>query len=1049
VSIAEPFIRRPVMTTLVMAGILIFGVLGYRKLPVSQLPNVDYPTINVSASLPGASPETMASAVATPLEQQFSTVAGIDEMTSVSSQGQTSITLQFDLDRNIDAAAQDVQAAIAQTLRSLPQNMLPPSYRKVNPADQPILYFALTSSTLPLQQVDEYAETFLAQRISMVEGVAQVQVYGSQKYAVRIQVNPQALAARKIGLDEVAQAVTSGNTNQPTGVLWGKNKAWTIETNGQLPDAAAFRPLIIAQRNGAPVRLQDVGQVIDGVQDSRVAAWFNGDRGIVLAVQRQPGTNTVEVADGVRKLVDDLRAQLPASVKVDVLFDRSLFINQSVSDVKFTLFLTICLVVMVIFLFLRNLTATVIPSLALPMSLVGTFAVMYLLGYSLDNLSLMALTLAVGFVVDDAIVMLENIVRHMETGKTAWRAALDGAREIGFTILSMTVSLVAVFIPILFLGGLVGRLFQEFAATIGIAILVSGVVSLTLTPMLCSRYLKPGAHAGHGRFYEATERAWQSVLGAYDRSLHFVMRHRFATLMFSFVLLAATVWLGIIVPKGFLPSEDQGQLVGTTEAVEGASFDAMVDLQRRVAAIVQQDPNVAGFMSSVGASGRTPTINQGRLFIRLKPQDERKLSADEVARELLPKVSQVPGMRAYLQNVPVVSIGGVVSKSLYQFTLQSTDLEALYSNAGVLQQKLQAVPLLTDVTSDLQIKNPQARVEIDRDRAAALGITADQVESALYDAYGSRQVSTIYTPTNQYWVILELLPEYQLDLPALDQLYIHSGNGGLVPLSAVSRITTNVGPLSISHSGQLPSVTLSFNVLPGVSLGAAVAAVQRTANETLPATISTSFAGTAQAFQDAQRGLLGLLFVAIVVIYLVLGVLYESFVHPLTILSGLPSAGFGALLTLLVFGFDLNVYAFVGLILLIGIVKKNAIMMVDFAVEAERREHKPPEVAIVEACLIRFRPIMMTTMAALLGTLPIALGAGAGAESRRPLGVAVVGGLAFSQLVTLYLTPVIYTYFDRLQSRFGKGRKAETAPEEEVPALAGVGNGVNGASGER
>jgi len=1044
VSIAEPFIRRPVMTTLVMAGILIFGVLGYRKLPVAQLPNVDYPTINVSASLPGASPETMASAVATPLEQQFSTVAGIDEMTSVSSQGQTSITLQFALERNIDAAAQDVQAAIAQTLRSLPQDMLPPSYRKVNPADQPILYFALTSSTLPLQQVDEYAETFLAQRISMVEGVAQVQVYGSQKYAVRIQVNPQALAARKIGLDEVAQAVTSGNTNQPTGVLWGKNKAWTIETNGQLPDAAAFRPLVIAQRNGAPVRLQDVGQVIDGVQDSRVAAWFNGSRGIVLAVQKQPGTNTVEVADGVRRLVDDLRAQLPASVNVDVLFDRSLFINQSVSDVKFTLFLTICLVVMVIFLFLRNLTATVIPSLALPMSLVGTFAVMYLLGYSLDNLSLMALTLAVGFVVDDAIVMLENIVRHMEMGKTAWRAALDGAREIGFTILSMTISLVAVFIPILFLGGLVGRLFQEFAATIGIAILVSGVVSLTLTPMLCSRYLKPSGHAAHGRFYQATERAWQRLHGAYDRSLHFVMRHRFATLMLSFVLLAATIFLGAIVPKGFLPSEDQGQLIGTTEAIEGTSFDAIVDLQRKAAAIVQQDPNVAGFMSSVGASGRTPTINQGRFFIRLKPQAERKLSADEVARELQPKVSQIPGLRVYLQNVPVISIGGVVSKSLYQFTLQSTDLEALYSNAGLLQQKLQAIPLLTDVTSDLQIKNPQARVEIDRDRAAALGVSADQVESTLYDAYGSRQVSTIYTPTNQYWVILELLPEYQRDLPALDQLYIHSSNGSLVPLSAVSKVSTDVGPLSVSHSGQLPSVTLSFNVTPGVSLGAAVAAVQRSANETLPATISTSFAGTAEAFQDAQRGLLGLLFVAIVVIYLVLGVLYESFVHPLTILSGLPSAGFGALLTLLVFGFDLNVYAFVGLILLIGIVKKNAIMMVDFAVEAERRDHKPAEVAIVEACLIRFRPIMMTTMAALLGTLPIALGAGAGAESRRPLGVAVVGGLAFSQLVTLYLTPVIYTYFDRLQSRFGSGRKAEATPEEEVPALAGVGNSVNG-----
>src|SRR5882724_8846202 len=1023
------------MTTLVMAGILIFGVLGYRKLPVSQLPNVDYPTIQVSASLPGGSAETMASAVATPLEQQFSTVAGIDAMTSISSQGQTSVTLQFNLSRDIDAAAQDIQAAIAQTLRSLPQDMLPPSYRKVNPADSPILYFALTSTTLPLQQVDEYAETFLAQRMSMVDGVAQVQVYGSQKYAVRVQVNPQALAARKIGLDEVAQAIASGNTNQPTGVLWGKDKAWTTETNGQLRDAAAFRPLAVAWRNGAPVRLQDIGQVIDGVQDSRVAAWFNGARGIVLAVQRQPGTNTVAVAVAVRKMVDDLRAQLPASVKVDVLFDRALFIRQSVSDVKFTLFLTISLVVMVIFLFLRNVTATVIPSLALPMSLVGTFAVMYLLGFSLDNLSLMALTLAVGFVVDDAIVMLENVVRHMEMGKPAWRAALDGAQEIGFTILSMTISLVAVFIPILFLGGLIGRLFQEFAATIGVAILVSGFVSLTLTPMLCSRYLKPGAHAGHGRFYDLTERAWQRVLGGYDRSLRFVMRHRFATLIFSFVLLAATIGLAVVVPKGFLPSEDQGQLIGTTEAVEGASFDAMVQLQRKVAAIVQNDPNVAGFMSSVGAGGRSPTINQGRLFIRLKPQDERKLSADEVARELQPKVSQVPGMRVYLQNVPVISIGGTVSKSLYQFTLQSTDIDALYQNAGMLERKLATVPLLTDVTSDLQIKNPQARVDVDRDRAASLGVTADQVESALYNAYGSRQVSTIYTPTNQYWVILEVLPEYQRDLPALDQLYIRSATGDLVPLSAVARFATDVGPLSVNHSGQLPSVTLSFNLAPGVSLGSAVTSVQRVATETLPATISTSFAGTAQAFQDAQRGLLGLLFVAIVVIYLVLGILYESFVHPLTILSGLPSAGFGALLTLLVFGYDLNVYAFVGLILLVGIVKKNAIMMVDFAVEAERRDQKPAETAIVDACLIRFRPIMMTTMAALLGTLPIALGAGAGAESRRPLGVAVVGGLAFSQVVTLYLTPVIYTYFDGLQRRFGKRRSATPAPEEEVPAL--------------
>lgn len=1050
-NLSEIFIRRPVMTTLVMIGALIFGLASYRLLPVSDLPNVDFPTIQVSASLPGASPETMASSVATPLEQQFSSIAGISSMNSTSSLGSTQVTLQFDLSRDIDGAAQDVQAAIAAATKQLPSTLpSPPSYRKVNPADQPILYIALSSSVLPLSTVDKYAETQLAQRLSMVDGVAQVNVYGSQKYAVRVQVDPQSLSAKGIGIDAVADAIDKGNSNLPTGTLYGQQQNYTIESNGQLNDAAAYRSLIVAYQNGAPVHLGDLGQVFDSVQNDKVATWYNGTRAIVLAIQKQPGTNTVEIVDQIKKILPNFRKQVPAAVNMEILFDRSQPIKESVEDVQFTLMLTVCLVVLVIFLFLRNLSATVIPSLAVPLSIVATFGVMLLLGYSLDNLSLMALTLSVGFVVDDAVVMLENIVRHMEMGESRMEAALNGSREIGFTILSMTISLVAVFIPVLFMGGILGRLFREFAVTISVAILISGIVSLSLTPMLCSRFLRPPhshqedsnphtptPHTPHPiptlktRLYNFSESIFNAVQQAYAWSLRLSLKHHRLTMLVSGAILVGTVILFVVVPKGFIPSTDIGQITANTQAAQDISFPEMVKHQQAIAAIIRKDPNIEGVNSTVGAGGPNASANTGRVFIRLKPRHDRKLSADEVVQELRPKLAQVPGIKVFLQNPPAINIGGQQTKAQYQFTLQSPNLDELYEAAPKLEEKLRQLPELQDVNSDLQISNPQVEVSIDHDQAGALGLTSNQIESALGDAYGTRQVSTIYAPDSQYQVILSVLPQYQQDPNALGLLAVRSPNGQLVPLNAVATLKEDVGPLTVNHSGQLASVTLSFNLKPGISLGDVTGKIEQLARQTLPANITTGFQGSAQAFQSSLQGLGWLLLAAIVVIYIVLGILYENFIHPLTILSSLPSAGFGALLTLMLFQVDLNIYAFVGIILLIGIVKKNGIMMVDFAIGA-RQQGKSPYNAIYEACLVRFRPIMMTTMAALMGTLPIALGFGAGADARRPLGLAVVGGLLFSQFLTLYLTPVFYTYMESLEEKLEKRRWRRSNPQLEI-----------------
>ena len=1038
-NIPELFIRRPVMTTLVMSGILLVGLVGFRQLPVSDLPSVDYPTVQVSASLPGASPETMASAVATPLEKQFSTIAGVDSMSSISSQGSASITIQFSLDRNIDAAAQDVQAAIAKAAKQLPPNLpSPPTYQKVNPADTPVIFLAMTSPTLPMSDVDNYAENLLAEQISQIDGVAQVSVFGAQPYAVRIQVDPNKLAAYGLGIDQVEQAVEAGNVNQPLGTLYGKHQAFTVQANGQLNVASDFRPMIVAYRNGNPVRLQQLGNVLDSVQNDKSAGWYNGTPAVVLAVQRQPGANTVEVVDKVKQLLPQFRAAVPAAVKLDVLIDRSLTIRKSVSDVEHTLFIAICLVIMVIFIFLRNLSATLIPSLALPMSIIGTFAVMALLNYSLDNLSLMALTLCVGFVVDDAIVMLENIVRHMEMGEPPMEAALKGSREIGFTIISMTLSLSAVFIPVLFMSGLLGRLLHEFAVTIVVAVLVSGFVSLTLTPMMCSRFVHSERGNKHGKLYNAFERFFDGLLKGYDRTLQVVMRHRLATMYASLGIFVATVVLFVLIPKGFFPDEDTNRLASTTEAAQDISFDAMREHQLAAMKIVAADSNIDGFISFIGGGGGT--ANNGRIFMRLKDRSQRKLSATQIIQELRPKFAQMPGMNVYLRIPPLVNVGGMQSKGLYQYSLQDTDVKELFHWAPLLTDKLAHQPGFQDVTTDLQIAAPQVNVEIDRDKAAALGVTPQQIENGLYDAYGERQSSTIYADVAEYWVVFEVLPQFQRDPAALAQLYISSsvtGTNGLpklIPLSAVAKLTRSVGPTSISHVGQLPSVTITFNLAPGTSLGTAVEQLQKIETDMhLPATITGNFQGAAAVFQSSQTGLLALLIVTILIIYIILGILYESFIHPLTILSGLPSAGFGALLTLMIFGLDLNIYGFVGLIMLVGIVKKNAIMMIDFAINAQREHGKSAADAIHEGCLLRFRPIMMTTMSALMATLPIALGFGAGGEARRALGLTVVGGLVVSQCLTLFITPVVYLYLEGFHQWFLRKRAARLAVQGVKP----------------
>ncbi len=1034
-NISAPFIARPIATALLMVGLLLVGLAAYPLLPVASLPNVNYPTISVTAQLPGADPQTMASSVATPLEEQFGQIPGITQMTSSSALGFTSITLQFDLSRDIEGAATDTLAAINAAGGQLPPAMIfPPTIRKVNPADTPILVLALTSDTLPLTTIDAYAENILLQKISQISGVGLVGIGGQQKPAVRVQVNPQALAARGIGLEDVRNVISQANVDLPKGTLNSPRKTYTINTNDQLLDPDAYNNLILAYRNGSPVRVKDVGNAINGPENDLLAAWFNKQRCIILAVQRQPGANVIATVDRVKAMLPQLQASIPKDIKVSILSDRTETIRASVSDVRFTLVLTVALVVMVIFLFLRNFWATVIPAVTVPLSLIGTFAALYELGYSLDNLSLMALTIAVGFVVDDAVVVIENIVRHLEEGLSPMQAAIKGSGEIGFTIVSITLSLIAVFIPLFLMGGYVGLLFREFAVTVSVALVLSLLISLTLTPMMCSRLLKPET-GEHGRLYRLLESGFEWLVEIYGHGLAVVLRHQFITLMVMLGTIVLTGYLYVVIPKGFFPQQDTGLIIGVTEAAQDISFAAMSERQQAVVNVVLQDPAVASVGSQIGAGGPTATLNDGRMFIALKPQDERKASADQVINRLRPKLAKLQGITLYMQAAQDITIGGRVARTQYQFTLTDPDPGELNHWSALFLDRLKSVPGIADVASDQQNAGPLLDITINRDAASSYGILPATIDNTLSDAFGQRIVSSILTQQNQYHVVLEVQPQFQFGPSAMSDIYLNSSSGQQVPLSTLVTATEKVAPLVVNHQGQFPSTTISFNLLPGTSIGSAVAAIQQAGKQLgKPAALVTSFQGNAQAFQSSLSSTPLLIAAALVVIYIILGVLYESTIHPITILSTLPSAGIGALLILMAFHFDLSVIALIGIILLIGIVKKNAIMLIDFALEAERHQNMSAEQAIHNACMLRFRPILMTTMAALLGAVPLMVGTGTGSEIRQPLGYTIVGGLLLSQLLTLYTTPVVYLYLDRFRVRASSFRHTASQTPDTMPA---------------